>query len=45
VRHSQADIGKAVRLLRFAPTHTLRAGLAEALPWYIERFATDVIRA
>jgi UDP-N-acetylglucosamine 4-epimerase len=45
VRHSQADIGKAARLLHFAPTHTLRAGLAEALPWYIERFATDVIRA
>ena len=39
VRHSQADIGKAARLLGYAPTHDLRAGLREALPWYIARFA------
>jgi UDP-N-acetylglucosamine 4-epimerase len=39
VRHSQADIGKARRLLGFAPTHDVRAGLREALPWYAERFA------
>jgi len=41
VRHSQADIGKAVRLLRYAPTHTLQAGLVEALPWYVARFSTE----
>jgi UDP-N-acetylglucosamine/UDP-N-acetylgalactosamine 4-epimerase len=35
VRHSQADIGKASRLLGFAPTHTIRQGLAEVLPWYL----------
>ena len=34
VRHSQADIGKARRLLGYVPTHDVRAGLAEALPWY-----------
>jgi len=34
VRHSQADIGKAHRLLGYAPTHDARTGLAEALPWY-----------
>jgi UDP-N-acetylglucosamine 4-epimerase len=34
VRHSQADIGKIVRLLGYAPTHDLRAGLAASLPWY-----------
>ena len=28
VRHSQADIGKARRLLGYAPTHDVRAGLA-----------------
>jgi UDP-N-acetylglucosamine 4-epimerase len=39
VRHSQADIGKARRLLGYVPTHDLRAGLREALPWYIGRFA------
>jgi UDP-N-acetylglucosamine 4-epimerase len=38
VRHSRADIDQAQRLLRYAPTHTLLAGLREALPWYVERF-------
>lgn len=36
VRHSQADIGKAQRLLRFQPTHTVAQGLDEALAWYRE---------
>lgn len=35
VRHSQADIAKARRLLGFAPTHTLDNGLREAMAWYI----------
>jgi len=34
VRHSQADIGKIARVLGYAPTHDLRAGLAASLPWY-----------
>jgi UDP-N-acetylglucosamine 4-epimerase len=34
VRHSQADISKAKRLLGYSPTHDARAGLREALPWY-----------
>jgi len=34
VLHSQADIGKAERLLGYRPTHSLEAGLEEALPWY-----------
>jgi UDP-N-acetylglucosamine/UDP-N-acetylgalactosamine 4-epimerase len=36
VRHSQADISKAKRLLGFAPTHTLAQGLDEAMPWYVK---------
>jgi len=44
VRHSQADIGKAQRLLGYAPTHEVRAGLIEALPWYIERFGGEASR-
>jgi UDP-N-acetylglucosamine 4-epimerase len=44
VRHSQADVGKAQRLLAYAPTHDLRAGLAEALPWYVARFAPERAR-
>jgi UDP-N-acetylglucosamine 4-epimerase len=39
VRHSQADVGKAQRLLDYAPTHDLRAGLQAALPWYLARYA------
>ncbi len=35
VRHSQADIGKAERLLGYAPSHTILAGIQAAMPWYI----------
>jgi len=35
VRHSQADIGKARRLLGYAPTHRLADGIRSALPWYL----------
>jgi UDP-N-acetylglucosamine 4-epimerase len=34
VRHSQADIGKAKRLLGYEPTHSVEQGLSEALEWY-----------
>ncbi len=34
VRHSLADIGKARRLLGYAPTHQLSEGLDSALDWY-----------
>ena len=37
VRHSQADISKAQRLLGYSPTHDLRAGLSEAFDWYAAR--------
>jgi UDP-N-acetylglucosamine 4-epimerase len=35
VRHSQADVSKASRLLGYEPTHTLKQGLDEALSWYV----------
>lgn len=38
VRHSQADVGAAARLLGYAPTHTVALGLREAIPWYVRRF-------
>lgn len=38
VRHSEADIGKAKRLLGYAPQWDARRGLAAALAWY-ERHA------
>ena len=34
IRHSQADISKARRLLGYAPTQTVEQGLRETLPWY-----------
>jgi UDP-N-acetylglucosamine/UDP-N-acetyl-alpha-D-glucosaminouronate 4-epimerase len=37
VRHSQADISKARRLLGYEPTHDMRSGLRAALPWYEAR--------
>jgi len=37
VRHSQADIGKARRLLGYAPTHDVRAGLHATVGWYVAR--------
>ena len=36
VRHSQADIGKAKKLLGYAPTHTITQGLEVAMPWYVK---------
>lgn len=35
VRHSQADIAKAQRLLGYAPTHRIQDGVGVAMPWYI----------
>ena len=35
VRHSQADVTKASRLIGYQPTHRISEGLAEALEWYI----------
>ncbi|HRF72966.1 MAG TPA: SDR family oxidoreductase [Accumulibacter sp.] len=39
VRHSQADIGKARRLLGYRPSHRLEEGVRAAMPWYVSRFA------
>ena len=36
VRHSLADIGKAQRLLGYAPSHRIDAGLRESMTWYID---------
>jgi UDP-N-acetylglucosamine/UDP-N-acetylgalactosamine 4-epimerase len=37
IRHSLADVSKARRLLGYEPTHDLRAGLAEAVAWYVSK--------
>ena len=40
VRHSQANVDKARQRLGYQPTHTVRQGLAEAMPWYVSQLAT-----
>ncbi|MCD1599816.1 SDR family oxidoreductase [Rheinheimera aquimaris] len=37
VRHSQADISKAQRMLGYAPQYRIREGLSLAMPWYIQQ--------
>jgi UDP-N-acetylglucosamine 4-epimerase len=39
IRHSQADISKAARLLGFQPTHRINDGLREAMDWYKRNLA------
>lgn len=38
VRHSEADVSKAAKMLGYAPTHGVAQGLLTAVPWYIEQF-------
>ncbi|WP_301103232.1 NAD-dependent epimerase/dehydratase family protein [Propionivibrio sp.] len=35
VRHSQADITKAKKLLGYAPLHRVQSSIEQAMPWYI----------
>lgn len=39
VRHSLSDISKARSLLGYQPTHRVAEGLAEAMAWYVGRWA------
>ena len=43
VRHSLADIGKARTMLGYEPTHTIDAGLSEAMPWYLDFFRSEAL--
>ena len=36
VRHSQADISKAQKLLGYKPGYKISEGLDEAMDWYVE---------
>ena len=42
VRHSQADISKARRLLGYQPAFEISAGISQAMPWYIGFFIRPV---
>ena len=39
IRHSHADTSKARAKLGYAPTHTVKRGLEEALDWYASNLA------
>lgn len=43
VRHSQADVTKAERLLGYAPEYRIMEGIAKAMPWYV-RFLDQAIQ-
>lgn len=45
VRHSQADITKAKRLLGYEPSHTLHRGVPEAMRWYVAALQSGRIAA
>lgn len=36
VRHSQADVTKARQLLGYEPRYDIHAGIAAAMPWYVQ---------
>lgn len=36
VRHSHADISKAVKLLGYSPSHNISSGIDKAVSWYID---------
>jgi UDP-N-acetylglucosamine 4-epimerase len=38
VRHSQADISKAARLLGYEPRVDIHSGVSQAMPWYVSFF-------
>lgn len=41
VRHSQADISKAGRLLGYVPAFNIEAGITKAMPWYVSFMKDD----
>lgn len=41
VRHSQADISKAQRMLGYAPEYRISEGIKLAMPWYIQQHSLN----
>jgi UDP-N-acetylglucosamine/UDP-N-acetylgalactosamine 4-epimerase len=38
VRHSQADVSKANRLLGYHPKYCLKEGIEEVMPWFVQNY-------
>lgn len=45
VRHSQAAIEKARRLLGYSPTHRVDEGIREAMGWYVDFFRAQLTQS
>jgi len=43
VRHSQADISKARKMLGYEPTHKIKQGLDEAMEWYVATLSREQV--
>jgi len=43
IRHSNANISKAERLVSYQPTHTIEQGMALAIEWYIANHQLSAI--
>ena len=41
VRHSQADISKAKKLLGYEPQFSISQGIHRAMPWYVQKLGTN----
>jgi UDP-N-acetylglucosamine 4-epimerase len=41
VRHSQADLFKSTKLLRYQPVFRINMGITSAMPWYIQSSETQ----
>ncbi len=39
IRHSNADISKAEKIVGYEPTHDIYQGMEEAIEWYIENLS------
>lgn len=40
VRHSQAAITKATRLIGYTPLYNIKSGISAAVPWYLSKYIT-----
>ena len=43
IRHSQADITKAITLLGYAPTHRIHDGLKQSMTWYKRHLGIETL--
>lgn len=45
VSHSQADIKRSATFLQYRPSHNLRLGLSQTIPWYINKYTNLITQS